>query len=125
MELTTARIVVRDIVAAKQFYEKALGLRLKADGSPDGYCVFMSGSMQLVVESVADDAPEEDRALVGRFTGLSFAVEDAAQTHEQLQAAGVHFTGLPEKQFWGGILATFQDPSGNQLQIAQQPSTSG
>ena len=122
MELNTARVFVRDIVAAKQFYEQKLGLRLKADGSEYGYCVFKSGSTELVVESVAEDAPEEDRVLVGRFTGLSFTVQDAEAKHRELQALGVQFTGLPEKQFWGGILATLQDPSGNELQIVQQPA---
>jgi predicted enzyme related to lactoylglutathione lyase len=121
MELNTARVFVRDIAAAKQFYEHKLGLSLKADGSAHGYCVFDPGGMNLVVESVADDAPEEDKRLVGRFTGLSFAVEDAMAKHLELQALGVVFTGLPEQQFWGGIIATLQDPSGNSLQICQSP----
>jgi predicted enzyme related to lactoylglutathione lyase len=121
MELNTARVFVRDIAAAKQFYEHKLGLPLKADASAYGYCVFNAGGMDLIVESVAEDAPEEDRTLVGRFTGLSFAVEDAMAKHQELQALGVVFTGLPETQFWGGILATLQDPSGNALQICQSP----
>jgi predicted enzyme related to lactoylglutathione lyase len=58
---------------------------------------------------------------VGRFTGLSFAVPDAAARHHELQALGVPFTGLPEQQPWGGIIATLQDPSGNELQICQPP----
>jgi len=122
MELTTARVFVRDIAAAKLFYSNKLGLPLKADGSQHGYCVFKAGSTELVVEAVADDAPEEDRVLVGRFTGLSFTVQNVAEKHSQLVALGVPFTGAPEKQFWGGILATLQDPSGNELQIVQQPS---
>ena len=122
MELNTARVFVRDIAAAKQFYGQKLGLSLKADGSEYGYCVFRSRGAELVVESVADDAPEEERVLVGRFTGLSFTVDDAAAKHRELQARGVRFTGLPEKQAWGGILATLQDPSGNELQIVQQPA---
>lgn len=122
MELNTARIFVRDIIAAKQFYAQKLGLPLKADGTEYGYCVFKSGGTELVVESVPDDAPEEDKVLVGRFSGLSFTVQDAEAKHRELQALGVHFTGLPERQFWGGILATFQDSSGNELQIVQQPA---
>ncbi len=122
MELNTARIFVNDISAARQFYAEKLNLPLKADGSEQGYCVFKSGSTELVVEAVADDAPEEDKVLVGRFTGLSFTVQDVSSTHRQLLARGVQFTGAPELQFWGGILATLQDPSGNQLQIVQQPA---
>jgi uncharacterized glyoxalase superfamily protein PhnB len=77
--------------------------------------------MELVVESVAADAPEEERILVGRFTGLSFTVQDIEARYRELLALGVPFTGLPEKQMWGGTLATFQDPSGNELQMVQRP----
>lgn len=122
MELNTARVFVRDIDAAKQFYSRKLGLPLKADGSQYGYCVFKAGNTELVVEAVADDAPEEEKILVGRFTGLSFTVQDCGEKHRALVALGVPFTGAPEKQSWGGILATLQDPSGNELQIVQQPT---
>ncbi|MFG6447484.1 VOC family protein [Roseateles sp. BYS180W] len=122
MELNTARVFVKDIDAARQFYAGPLGLPLKVDGSPHGYCVFKAGSTELVVEVVAADAPEEEQLLVGRFTGLSFAVRDITEKHRQLVALGVPFTGAPQKQFWGGVLATLQDPSGNELQIVQQPA---
>jgi predicted enzyme related to lactoylglutathione lyase len=119
MELNTARVFVKDIESAKQFYSGKLGLKIKADGSQYGYCVFNAGSTDLVVETVADDAPDEDRVLVGRFTGLSFTVRDVEAKYRELAASGVPFTGLPEKQQWGGILATLQDPAGNELQIVQ------
>jgi lactoylglutathione lyase len=122
MELNTARVFVKDIHVAKRFYANTLGLQLKADGSEHGYCVFKTGSTELVVEHVAPDAPPEDKRLVGRFTGLSFTVQDVAAKHKELESLGVNFTGPPEKQFWGGILANLQDPSGNELQIVQQPS---
>lgn len=122
MELNTARVFVRDIESAKHFYSGKLGLPIKADGSEYGYCVFKAGSTELVVETVAEDAAEEDKVLVGRFTGLSFTVKDVEAKHRELAARGVPFTGLPEKQLWGGILATFQDPSGNELQIVQHPT---
>jgi predicted enzyme related to lactoylglutathione lyase len=122
MDLKTARVFVWDIDAAKRFYAEQLGLKLKADGSPYGYCVFQAGSTDLVVEAVALDAPEEDRVLVGRFTGLSFTVPNVHEAHAQLLALGVVFSGSPEKQGWGGVLATFRDASGNELQIVQPPT---
>ena len=123
MELNTARVFVNDIDTARHFYSSKLGLPLKADGGQHGYCVFKAGNTELVIEVVADDAPEEDRVLVGRFTGLSFNVKDIIEKHRQLVALGVTFTGAPERQFWGGILATLQDPSGNELQIVQLPTS--
>ena len=122
MELNTARVFVKDIETAKNFYSEKLGLPIKSDGSAHGYCVFKAGSTELEVETVSEDAPDEDKVLVGRFTGLSFTVQDAEAKHRELAARGVRFTGLPEKQLWGGILATLQDPSGNELQIVQQPA---
>jgi catechol 2,3-dioxygenase-like lactoylglutathione lyase family enzyme len=122
MELNTARVFVNDLDAARVFYERQLGLRLHADGQAAGYLVFESGAATLVIERIEIDAPDDERVLVGRFTGLSFTVQDAMATHQKLAALGVPFTGAPEKQFWGGTLATFQDPSGNELQIVQQPS---
>ena len=122
MQLNAARIFVKDLESAKNFYLAKLGLVVKADGTEYGYCVFKAGNTDLVVETVADDAPEEDRVLVGRFTGLSFAVPGIEAKHLELAARGVRFTGLPEKQSWGGVLATLQDPSGNELQIVQHPA---
>ena len=121
MELNTVRVFVRDLESAKHFYSSKLGLPVQADGSAFGYCVFKAGRTDLVVESVGEDAPAEDQRLVGRFTGLSFTVTDAEAKHRELVAIGVPFTGLPETQTWGGVLATFQDPSGNELQIVQRP----
>ena len=98
MELNTARVFVRDIDSAEQFYSGTLGLAIKADGSQYGYCVFKAGRTDLVVETVADEAPEEERVMVGRFTGLSFSVQDVEAKHRELAASGVPSTGVPEKQ---------------------------
>jgi predicted enzyme related to lactoylglutathione lyase len=122
LELNTARVFVEDLAAAKRFYGEQLGLPLKADGMACGYCVFKAGTLDLVVEAVPADAPAEDRALVGRFTGLSFSVLDASDTFQNLSAKGVKFSGEPERQSWGGTLATFVDPSGNALQIVEHPA---
>lgn len=121
MKLSGARIFVRDFSEARTFYAEVLGLALKHDGARFGYCVFDTGELELIVEVVPNDAPAEDQALVGRFTGLSFAVADISTEHSRLLAAGVPFTGAPEKQFWGGWLATFKDPAGNELQLVQHP----
>lgn len=121
MNLDAARVFVRDLAEAHRFYADALGLPVEA-GSPDaGYLVFGGGSIRLVVEPVPSEASEEDQALVGRFTGLSFRVRDIRATHATLTARGVLFTGKPELQPWGGTLATLQDPAGNELQLVEYP----
>ena len=121
MQLSAARIFVRDLAQAQRFYGTLLRLPLHAGGADQGFCVFASGAVQLVVEPVGPDAPEDDQALVGRFTGLSFAVDSIHVRYDELRARGVVFTGAPEVQPWGGVLATLRDPCGNQLQLVQAP----
>jgi lactoylglutathione lyase len=121
MNLNTVRVFVHDIESAGRFYREALGLPMSADGSVHGYCVFRAGATQLVVEAVPDDAAPADQILVGRFTGLSFEVPSAAVAYRELRSRGVVFTGEPEQQSWGGTLATFKDPAGNELQICEFP----
>ena len=120
MNLNTARVFVRDIVKAREFYSQKLGLRVTAENLSHGYCVFNAGNCELVVESVSPTDPQEDQAPVGRFTGLSFLVASVHVAHQDLLAKGVVFTGPPELQFWGGTLATISDPEGNELQIVQR-----
>ncbi|MCG2595157.1 VOC family protein [Ramlibacter sp. XY19] len=119
MELSTARVFVTDLAEARSFYEKALALPLKVDGENCGFLVYGSGAFDLVVEAVPVDAPDDDQVLVGRFTGLSFAVSDIHSKYTELLAKGVTFSGAPEPQAWGGTLATFKDPAGNGLQLVQ------
>lgn len=121
MQLNTARVFVKDLSSAKSFYANLVGLPLKVDAERSGYCVFAAGAMELVVESVPD-APDEERLLVGRFTGLSFTVQDLRARYAELLALGVVFSGEPERQAWGGTLATFADPAGNEFQLVEQPA---
>lgn len=122
MNLSSARIFVTDLAAAHRFYEQSLDLPLIAGSPTAGFCVYAAGNCQLVLESVAPDAPAEDLALVGRFTGLSFAVADIEEQHCKLSAKGVVFSEAPERQPWGGSLATLLDPAGNALQLVQYPN---
>lgn len=117
VNLNTARVFVRDIEEAKNFYSGAFGLSITAGSSKHGYFIFDAGATTLVVE-LADG---EDRDLVGRFTGLSFDVPDAYASYEELRPKGVTFNETPERQPWGGVTATLVDPSGNALQICEQP----
>ncbi len=121
MQLNTARVFVRNLTEAQVFYEQSLELPLQAGRAEDGFCVFGAGPCQLVIEKVTQEAPQEEQVLVGRFTGLSFTVSDIHAKHRELRARGVSFTGELELQFWGGTLATFCDPAGNEIQLVEHP----
>ncbi len=120
MKLGTLRLFVNNLDAALAFYRDLLGIKLLHDGRAQGYLLFDAG-LSLVLETVADDAPPQEQALVGRFSGASFTVADIQAEHLRLSAAGVAFDAPPEKQFWGGWTASFTDPAGNTLQLAQLP----
>jgi lactoylglutathione lyase len=122
MRVAGVRIFVRDLDGAAAFYRDRLRLRITADGRAHGYVVFDGeAGVNLVVESVAPDAPEDEQVLVGRFSGVSFEVADIAAEHARLLSAGVPFDGAPALQLWGGFIATLRDPAGNQLQLVQYP----
>ena len=92
------RIFVSDFAAARHFYSQALGL---AESWSDGEsaATFAPGSCQLVVETADPDGPE-GAALIGRFTGLSFVVEDIAAAVRDFESRGVVFDGPPATQSW-------------------------
>ena len=119
MNLSAVRVFVKDVAEAKLFYAERLGLRMTLGDLEHGVCIFDAGGAQLIVEAVPDDAPEDEQVLVGRFTGVSFSVDNIASKHQQLLSQGVEFFGMPEQQYWGGWLATLKDPAGNQLQLVQ------
>ena len=126
MRLSAVRVFVRDLVGASAFFGALLGLRCTASSPAGGFLVFEGGGgVNLVVESVPSDATADEQVLVGRFSGVSFEVGDVAAEHARLAAAGVPFDGAPEMQPWGGVLATFRDPAGNQFQLVQYPRGAG
>jgi predicted enzyme related to lactoylglutathione lyase len=113
------RIFVRELAPAKDFYSDVLNLRLAGGGDDQGYWAFTSNGVSIILEKVSPGSDPEDEALVGRMTGLSFNVSDIDAECKRMAGQGVTFFGAPEKQFWGGWLATFADPSGNRLQLVQ------
>ena len=102
------------------FYSALLGPPTSV-GPERSFAVFDGEPADVIIEPVDADAPPEDRALVGRFTGISFAVDDLDRVHQELTAAGISFTSSPKLQPWGGRLATLADPSGNEVQLVQYP----
>lgn len=116
--IDTIRIFTTDLARARDFYRDALGMTLAIDD--EAMAIFDTGGTKLMLEAVE---PEEEGAadLVGRFTGVSFAVRDIRAAFAGLTERGVSFDGRPELQPWGGALAHFFDPDGNVLTLVQYP----
>lgn len=119
MRISAARIFVRDIQAAKNFYSQ-LGLNVGHYDADAGVCIFNTGETKLILEVVPETAPIDEQILVGRFTGLSFPTDDIQKAYKALQLKGIEFNGAPEQQVWGGWLATLVDPENNEIQLVQE-----
>ena len=116
MKLYAVRVFVRDWAEACAFYGETLGLRERFRDDDMGWAEYDLGGPCLGLERVAP-GDREGEALLGRFLGISLQVEDIEALYETLRAKGVRFTAAPEKQPWGGTLAHFQDPEGNELTL--------
>jgi len=116
MELASVRIFVTDVPAAAKFYADVVGLR-QVWTEPD--VAIFGDDPVIVVEGTGRHRNEE--GLVGRFTGIAFATDDADALHAKLTTAGVPTHGAPERQPWGGIFVHADDPSGNTTTFLQRP----
>ena len=120
MKIYAIRVLVDDWLSACEFYEHTLNLPLEFKNETFGWAEFDVGGAKLGIERVDDNASPEDKALVGRFLGISLQVDDVEETYKTLIEKGVEFTGQPEKQEWGGVLAHFKDTSGNVLTLMSE-----
>jgi len=113
------RIFSGDFLETKAFFVDALGFVIGFEG--EGVCVYDLPGTKLILEEVDLSEPEAV-GMVGRFTGVSFAVEDIKTTYKELKSKGVKFEGKPEMEEWGGALAHFRDPSDNVFTLVQYPN---
>jgi len=104
-------VYVRDFQRAVDFYQNTIGLTLKFADEEFGYASFATDGAGFSVARVG----EEQASLVGGNTGIGLATDDLDAEYATLAAKGVEFTMAPSDQPWGGRLATFVDPEGNEI----------
>ena len=104
-------VYVRDFQGAVDFYQNKLGLTLKFADEGFGYASFATDGAGFSVARVG----EEQASLVGGNTGIGLAGDDLDAAYAALTAKGVEFSMPPSDQPWGGRLATFVDPEGNEI----------
>lgn len=106
--------------AMLRFYRDTLGLEPR--GVKAAFANFAWGDFRLAVaahDGVRGPARDPLRVMV------NLAVADIHAAHERLSARGVVFSRPPERERWGGWVATFADPDGNTLQLLQQAPPDG
>jgi predicted enzyme related to lactoylglutathione lyase len=98
------------------FYAQELGL-ISRSARPDFISFDWKGVRLSVAVHDRVNGPARDPLRIM----VNFAVDDIHAVHERLTRAGVVFTRPPEREDWGGTVATFADPDGNTLQLFQLP----
>jgi len=116
--IEAVRIFCHDFPACLTFYRDSLALPMVS--ADDEFAVFDTGACKLILEHIGNQTRAE-RALVGRWTGISFTVEALELAYADMIRRGVPFQGRPEQPEWGGGLAHFSDPDGNILTLVEYP----
>ena len=98
------------------FYQDVLGLTPHSV-HPD-FVAFQFGQVRLSIgrhSQVAGPSRDPHRIMINLDVG------DIHAAHRELASRGVVFIRPPEREHWGGWIASFRDPDGNLLQLLQHP----
>lgn len=118
----TSGFAVKDIEAARRFYEDTLGLSVRVLDEENGVTMLKLGSGEVLMYLSADMTPAS-------YTILNFEVDDIDTAVDGLSERGISFEryeGFPQDEKGvmrgnGPDIAWFKDPSGNVLSVMRQP----
>jgi len=104
---------VSDLDRASRFYEETLGLEKKYQYS--SYVGFECGGVEIGLIP----KPSEEQKVSQLSASVELLVDDIEKSCKELREKGVRFVEELHEEPWGGRLATFTDPDGNNLQMVQ------
>jgi catechol 2,3-dioxygenase-like lactoylglutathione lyase family enzyme len=123
-------LYVRDQDEALQFYVEKLGFRVHTDAQNGDYrwlTVQHPDQPSFQLGLFSPQSPTVDAATVqalreivakGAMPPLVLIVDDCRAAHDRMLARGVEFTQEPIERY-GGVDASFRDPSGNGWKLVQ------
>ena len=106
---------VKSLEQAIAFYRDVRGFEFMFSEPEMHWASFKVGELMF---SLAEGA-EEVHGTGNRNTGIGFTVPDVDAAHAELAGKGVKFTMGPGKMPWGGYMAMFVDPDGNEYYLDQ------
>lgn len=116
--ISTVILRVKDLAAARAFYEKTLGLRVQT--AVPGFVYFHAGPVTLVLNQPERGVP----SVTAGLTEVVFDVPDIHIAHKAMAARGVAFLCEPQavssdaaSELWA---APFRDPDGHLVSIIQR-----
>ena len=123
-------LYVRDQDEALEFYVEKLGFRIHTDAQNGDYrwlTVQHPDQLSFQLGLFSPQSPTVDAATVqalreivakGAMPPLVLVVDDCRAAHDRMLARGVEFTQEPMERY-GGVDASFRDPSGNGWKLVQ------
>lgn len=123
-------LYVRDQDEALEFYVEKLGFRIHTDAQNGDYrwlTVQHPDQPSFQLGLFSPQSPTVDAATVqalreivakGAMPPLVLVVADCRAAHDRMLARGVEFTQEPMERY-GGVDASFRDPSGNGWKLVQ------
>jgi catechol 2,3-dioxygenase-like lactoylglutathione lyase family enzyme len=123
-------LYVRDQDEAVEFYVEKLGFRVHTDAQNGDYrwlTVQHPDQPSFQLGLFSPQSPTVDAATVqalreivakGAMPPLVLIVDDCRAAHDRMLARGVEFTQEPIERY-GGVDASFRDPSGNGWKLVQ------
>ena len=107
-----------DLARMLRFYRDTLRLPLHSYHEDEGFAAFALGEVRFNIGRHAQvRGPARDPLRIMPHLGVS----DIHAEYARLAAAGVTFIRAPEREHWGGWVATLKDPDGNVLQLLEFP----
>ena len=104
---------VSNLEKSEKFYEETLGLEKKYEYS--SYVGFECGGVEIGLIPKL----KEGQKVSPLSASVEFLVDDVEKVYKELKNKGVKFIKELHEQPWGGKQATFTDPDGKILEIAQ------
>ena len=106
-------ITSQDPERLNTFYRDVIGLEKNPEMGDHAYV--MGGATLFIDghERTMGPAQEPHRYL------LDFFVEDIEAEQKRLESAGVRFIRDKGREYWGGVISTFEDPDGNYVQLIE------
>jgi catechol 2,3-dioxygenase-like lactoylglutathione lyase family enzyme len=112
-------VPVSNLDDALEFYRDVLELRIQLDSRENNWIELgreePHEKLALYVPSI------HDKRQPGGDTGIVFETDNIYELHRRLVDEGVEFKLKPQRQQWGGLMATFLDPDGNELTAVEDP----
>ena len=114
--LSMYRMFSKDAAKLGAFYHEVLEIPI--EWSDDNIVILNTGPCKIGIESGTSEEDLDNKA----FLGISFETADIEKTVTTLKERGVRIVGKPEKQYWGGTLAHFEDPDGHTVTLVEYPN---